>query len=97
MRLVWGKWARADRLAIFDYLEERDPAAAADMDDAIRAATYLLRDFPNMGRPGRVDGTRELVVIGTPYIVAYVVLEDRIRLLRVLHGARAWPKAICNI
>lgn len=94
MRLVWGKWALADRRSIFDYLEERDPLAAVDMDEAIQAAVQLLRDFPNMGRPGRVDGTREFVVIGTPYIIAYVVLDDRVKLLRVLHGARAWPARI---
>jgi addiction module RelE/StbE family toxin len=94
MRLVWGKQALADRRAIFDYLESRNPIAAIDMDEAIEAAVQQLRSFPNMARPGRVEGTRELVLIGTPYIVAYIVLADRVKLLRVLHGARTWPTSL---
>lgn len=81
-----------DRRAIFEYLESRDPAAAADMDEMIEASVLNLRSYPNMGRRGRVDTTRELVIIGTPFIVAYVVMLDRVKLLRVLHGAREWPK-----
>jgi toxin ParE1/3/4 len=80
-----------DRRAIFDCLESRDPGAAVDMDKAIQVAVHNLRNFPNMGRQGRVDGTRELVVVGTPFIVAYVVLPDRVQLLRVLHAAQEWP------
>jgi toxin ParE1/3/4 len=51
-----------------------------------------LADYPNLGRPGRVDETRELVVADTPYIVAYVVLDNQLMILSVLHGAREWPK-----
>lgn len=44
-----------------------------------------------MGRPGRVGGTREWVIQGTPYIMAYRVREDRLEVLRVLHTAMEWP------
>ena len=92
MKLVWSRYALEDRRAIFEYLERRDPAAAADMDEMIETSVRNLRSYPNMGRQGRVDTVRELVVIGTPFIVAYAVMPDRVKLLRVLHGAREWPK-----
>jgi addiction module RelE/StbE family toxin len=92
MKLVWSRYALEDRRSIFDYLESRDPAAAADMDEMIETSVLNLRSYPKMGRPGRVDTTRELVIVGTPFIVAYVVMPDRVKLLRVLHGAQEWPK-----
>jgi toxin ParE1/3/4 len=44
-----------------------------------------------MGRPGRIDGTRELVINSTPYIAAYRIEGETVRILRVLHGAQQWP------
>jgi plasmid stabilization system protein ParE len=41
-----------------------------------------------------VAGTRELVIARTPYIAAYQVQSDRVFILRVLHAAQAWPKAL---
>ncbi|ETW95415.1 MAG: hypothetical protein ETSY1_30775 [Candidatus Entotheonella factor] len=49
-------------------------------------------EHPHLGRVGRVADTRELVITDTPYIVPYMVSEDRIILLRVLHGAQQWPE-----
>ncbi len=51
-----------------------------------------LIDNRHLGRPGRVKGTRELVVTRTPYIVAYRLKRQSIQILRVLHGARLWPE-----
>ena len=50
-----------------------------------------LKDFPNMGRPGRVAGTRELALAPLPFIVVYRVKDDRVEIARVLHGAQRWP------
>jgi toxin ParE1/3/4 len=94
MKLVWSRYALEDRRAIFEYLANRDPTAAADMDEMIETSVHNLRSYPNMGRQGRVDATRELVIIGTPFIVAYAVMPDRVKLLRVLHGVREWPKSM---
>ena len=47
--------------------------------------------FPEMGHPGRIDGTRELVISNTPYIAAYRIADNSVRILRVLHGAQQWP------
>ncbi|MGH9660026.1 MAG: type II toxin-antitoxin system RelE/ParE family toxin, partial [Bryobacteraceae bacterium] len=51
----------------------------------------LLASQPQMGRPGRVLGTRELVVPDTPYIIPYRVRGERLELIAVFHGAQKWP------
>ncbi|TIQ41819.1 MAG: type II toxin-antitoxin system RelE/ParE family toxin [Mesorhizobium sp.] len=91
MRLVWSAFALSDRDGIFTHIEADNPAAAIAIDERIVAATRRLRDFPESGRSGRVSGTRELVITGTPYIAAYRATGETIRILRVLHGAQQWP------
>lgn len=91
MRLVWAPYALDDRDAIFSYIESENPRAAIHVDEEIERAVRRLLDFPESGRPGRVEGTRELVIPRTPYIAAYMVIADRIRVLRLLHGAQIWP------
>jgi toxin ParE1/3/4 len=58
----------------------------------IEIAASQLAEYPLVGRAGRVPGTRELLVLGTPYLLAYRVKADAIEILRVLHGARRWPR-----
>jgi toxin ParE1/3/4 len=94
VRLVWAQHALADRDDIFKHIEADNPRAAVNVDDQIVAALRRLLDFPESGRPGRIAGTRELVIPRTPYIVAYLVTADRIRILRILHGAQVWPDDI---
>ncbi|MBA4798857.1 MAG: type II toxin-antitoxin system RelE/ParE family toxin [Rhizobiales bacterium] len=94
MRLTWSALAIADRLAIFDFIEQENPAAAVRIDTKIELGIRRLLQFPESGRTGRVTGTRELVITGTPYIAAYAVLPDRIRVLRILHGAQIWPDSL---
>ncbi|MBS4001975.1 MAG: type II toxin-antitoxin system RelE/ParE family toxin [Afipia sp.] len=91
MKLVWSVFALADRDGIFTHIEADNPRAAIAVDERIAAAARRLVDFPESGRPGRVAGTRELVITGTPYIAAYAVTAETIRILRVLHGAQRWP------
>jgi len=91
MHLEWSVFARADRKSIFDYIEEDNPRAAITVDERIRTRVVSLAQFPEMGRPGRIEGTRELVVSGTPYIAAYRITGDTVQILRVLHGAQKWP------
>jgi toxin ParE1/3/4 len=94
MRLEWSVLAQADREAIFDFIEADSPRAAAVTDDRIRAEVGRLIRFPESGRPGRVEGTREMVIDRTPYIAAYLIEGAIVRILRVLHGARAWPEGL---
>jgi toxin ParE1/3/4 len=65
--------------------------AARRMAERIEEAVAGLSSHPEMGRPGRVPETRELIVPGTPYIVPYRLKEDVVEILTVLHAARRWP------
>jgi len=86
-----------DRERIFDFIEQDDPRAAIAVDERIATQVLLLMQFPEGGRPGRIEGTRELVVRRTPYIVAYRVERDGVRILRVLHSAQMWPGGMTDL
>jgi toxin ParE1/3/4 len=94
MQLKWSVLAQQDRETIFDYIEADSPQAAIAVDDRIHAQIETLIDFPEMGRPGRIAGTRELTIQRTPYIAAYLVREDHLLILRLLHGAQMWPEIL---
>ncbi len=92
MKLRWTTPALRDLEAIGDAIARDDPGAAARTVTRVLDRAGLLTEQPHIGRPGRVPGTRELVVTGTPYIVPYRVRDDAVELLAVLHGARRWPE-----
>jgi len=94
VRVKWLRTALANLNAEAEYISQDSPAAAARTVAAIMDAVELLKSYPAMGRPGRVSGTRELVVPGTPYIVPYRVRGDAVELLRVFHAARKWPSRL---
>jgi toxin ParE1/3/4 len=91
MEIRWLDRAVAELNAIHDFIASDNPTAATLTARRIDAAVNLLAEQPSLGRPGRVPGTRELVVSGTPYLVAYSVLVGTIIILSVQHGARRWP------
>ncbi len=90
MRLVWTRLANADRQKIREYIAQDNPAAALALDELFSEKTKRLVDHPNLGRPGRVEGTRELVAHQN-YILVYDIVGDQVRLLRVLHASRQYP------
>jgi toxin ParE1/3/4 len=92
MRLEWLPQALNDFDEIIDYIAEDNPVAAIEQGDEIENQVAGLLDNRHQGRPGRVKGTRELVVVRTPYIVAYRTKKDAVQILRVFHGARLWPE-----
>ena len=91
MRVRWLRVALANLEEETDYIAEDNPAAADRLVQRIMRAVNLLAKNPAMGRPGRVSGTRELVVGDTPYIVPYRVRANAVEVLRVFHAARKWP------
>ncbi|ODV42449.1 addiction module antitoxin [Cupriavidus sp. UYMMa02A] len=93
MRAVeWTAWARADLLAIVDYISDDNPEAAQCLMDELETKAAQLPAHPDLYRPGRVAGTREMVVAAN-YLVVYGVDPTTIRVLRVLHARQQWPAA----
>jgi toxin ParE1/3/4 len=88
--LEWRAAARADLLAIVDYISDDNPEAAQQLKDDIEAKVAKLPEHPKLYRPGRVAGTREMVVRRN-YVVVYVEDARAVSILRVLHAAQQWP------
>jgi toxin ParE1/3/4 len=88
--LQFSARARSQLLAIHEYIDQRDPAAAARVGASIREAAEVLRYFPYSGRPGRALGTREWVVRALPYILVYEIDagEQGVTILGVFHCAQ---------
>ena len=72
-------------------LSGESPSAARALYDIVREQTELLAQFPDPGRPGRVDGTRELVLGHFPYVIPYRVKNGDVVILCVFHTSRKLP------
>jgi addiction module RelE/StbE family toxin len=94
MNVVWSPSAIRHLIAIRKYIEKDSDGNAAFVAGRIVDAVHILGTQPQMGRPGRLAGTRELVVSGTPYIVPYRVRGERLELLAVFDGRRQWPRRL---
>lgn len=88
MRIRWTERASGNLDQIEAYISQDSPSAALNTVIDIIETVEQLRDFPALGRPGRVVGTRELVIPGKPYIVPYRVRENVVEILRVFHMSR---------
>jgi toxin ParE1/3/4 len=75
-----------------EYISENDPKAAQSVVRHIRDAITLLANNPSLGRPGRVTGTRELIIKGTHYLIPYRLRGKNIEILRIFHTSRKLPK-----
>ena len=91
MAVKWTRTALANLAAIVEYIEKDNVERAKSFTLEIRGKTHSLADFPGLGRPGRVVGTRELV-IHPNYIIPYRIRGDAVEILRVQHVARRWPR-----
>ena len=90
-KLEWTVPALNDLVAAGEYIAQKNPKAARRMAGRVKEAVEYLRDHPNMGRPGRLSDTKELVVSGTPLIAVYWIRKGAVQILRLLHHARRWP------
>jgi len=94
MNIVWSPEAITDLVSLRAYIAEHDPGAARrTARRIIESIQEVLARDPHIGRPGRVPGTREFVIVATPYIVPYRVRAGALEILRVYHGARRWPES----
>src|SRR5580693_1145098 len=89
--VVWLLRAQRSVREIVVYIAEDNPTAAMSVKERIERATANLSTNPGMGRQGHIDGTRELVIPGLPYIIPYRVRYGRVEVLDVIHSARRWP------
>ena len=91
MQLVFLSLAVQDLVSIREYIADNNPQAAQKVATRLKQSINRLVSMPNLGKPGRVFGTRELVtpLIGkTAYVVVYRVKENRLEILRILQGMR---------
>jgi len=90
--IAWLPEANRNRFAQLDYIAQANPLAAADQDEEIEHQVDMLLQHPKMGRPGRIKGTRELVISRTPFIAVYRLKgTQRIEIVRLFHGSQQWP------
>jgi toxin ParE1/3/4 len=94
VKVIWLRTALRNLDEAAAWIARDNPKAATRVVQRIRHATERLETHPESGRPGRIEGTRELVVPGLPYILPYRLRQDRVEILRVLHAARRWPERI---
>ncbi len=92
MQVVWSNDALDDLRHLRAYIRKENEVAAEQIAKRILEVVDTLRVHPSLGRAGRVPGTREMAVTGTPYLLPYKVIEDRLVIVRVLHGAREWSE-----
>jgi toxin ParE1/3/4 len=91
------KWLRRALENLDDeaaYIAKDSPRAAAEFVVHMRDSAAMLANHPNIGRPGRISGTRELVVTRFSFILPYRVRTETVEILRVFHTSRQWPKRL---
>lgn len=89
--LVWTPRAREQRSEAIEYIAQNNPVAALEQLDEIEKQTDTLLQHPEIGRKGRRQGTRELVISHTHFIVVYRIKAKRVEIVRLLHTSQAWP------
>jgi toxin ParE1/3/4 len=91
MKAIWSPTADRNADAIWEYIAQDNLDAADRILEQLRSSATGLERFPLMGRSGRMRGTRELVIPGTPYILIYRVSRTEIEIGRVIHAKQDWP------
>jgi plasmid stabilization system protein ParE len=92
LKLFWTPLAGKNLRAVYDYIAIENPGAAESLAGRIVSCAEILAQYPQMGRAGRMEGTRELVIAGTPFVVIYRTGREQIDVLTVFHRARRWPE-----
>ena len=91
MKVIWTRRAIGHLVRLRRHIEKDSEENAALVAGRILKAVDLLQLHPEIGRPGRINGTRELVVPDTPYIIPYRLRLERLELIAVFHGRQKWP------
>jgi plasmid stabilization system protein ParE len=91
MQVKWLRHALQNLEQEAAYIAQDDAAVASLVVQRVMEAVAMLAEQPGLGRPGRVPGTRELVVTKTRYLVPYRVRGGTVEVLRVFHTSRRLP------
>lgn len=94
MKIRWTIQAADDLESVYEFISEISLRSANELVDRILADIDNLERFPQLGRAGRIENTRELVIPGTPFIVVYRMLHGVVEILGIFHGARKWPTTL---
>ena len=94
LKLKWTKRALQQLKEAQEYISKDNPAVANDVAKHIAEASRLLLAQPQIGRTGRVKGTREWVVNKSPYLLAYTVENNTLQILSVIHSKQDWPRSL---
>jgi addiction module RelE/StbE family toxin len=92
MQVKWLKWALRNLEQARNYVFQDNPTAAQELILKIQNAANQLQNYPFMGKNGRVEGTRELIISNSPYILIYRVKEESVEVLRILHTSKRYPE-----
>ena len=93
MKVDWRPLAIEDRARIMDYIAQDNPLAAIELDEQFKDKAAQLPKHPKLYKPGRMKGTREIVVRPN-YVMVYRITDNAIVILRVLHAAQQWPTGV---
>lgn len=91
MIVEWLEEASGQRYDQLDYIAQENPIAAIRLDEEIETQTESLAQNPEIGREGRVAGTRELVIARTPFLAVYRTTLNQVQILNLLHQSQQWP------
>lgn len=97
MRVKWRPLAEEDHDQIVDDIAEDNLLAAIEVGDEIMRQVEALETFPESGRRGRIQGTRELVIDGLLYVVPYRIVDSTVEVLRVYHTSQLWPVQLADL
>ena len=92
MQVKWLKWALRNLEQARNYVFQDNPTAAQELIIKIQNAANQLQNYPFMGKNGRVEGTKELIISNSPYILIYRIKEETVEVLRILHTSKFYPE-----
>jgi addiction module RelE/StbE family toxin len=92
MQVKWLRRALRNLEQARNYVFQDNPTAAQELIIKIQNAANQLQNYPFMGKNGRVEGTRELIISNSPYILIYRIKEETVEVLRILHTSKRYPE-----
>jgi addiction module RelE/StbE family toxin len=92
MQVKWLRRALRNLEQARNYVFQDNPTAAQELILKIQNAANQLQNYPFMGKNGRVEGTKELIISNSPYILIYRIKEESVEVLRILHTSKRYPE-----